>query len=505
MISVGQEPDFKVTTFEDLTTLAQQVASKPYEPAPPLPEELANLSYDQYRKILFRLDKSIGRKKNSPFWLEMFHRGYVHADLVHLNLVSAGQQKYFPFSKNYFKYQDELKNLEIPKDLGFAGFRVAGFFPNRSDPQEIVTFLGSSYFRTRAATHVYGSSARGLAVNIGLPKDEEFPTFRAFWFFEPAPDDKKISVLALLDSPSVAGGYQFEISPGNEETVVDVKARLFFRTVPESMGIAPLTSMWLWGDGLERAKGDHRPEVHDADGLLIHSKSGEWTWRALAQQHYPSLMKFAIDGVAGFGLLQRDTNFSHYRDKEAKYHQRPSVWVEPKEPWQSGSIGLLELPAPHEGIDNIAVWWSPDQQIDPEQPMDLAYRIRFHSGNPKQHPLGKAVAHRIERRPDKTIVVEIDFDGLNVAGTLAAEMPTVSASSVRGEIRQAVCKRKSEEIWTAEIVMLPDGDGPVELRAVLENAGRPVTETFCYLCPLTPPPVALPPWRVKQISPSEEN
>ena len=36
---------------------------------------------------------------------------------------------------------------------------------------------------------LYGLSARGLAVGTGGPEPEEFPTFTAFWVYEPQPGD----------------------------------------------------------------------------------------------------------------------------------------------------------------------------------------------------------------------------------------------------------------------------------------------------------------------------
>ena len=90
----------------------------------------------------------------------------------------------------------------------------------------------------------YGLSARGLAVDCGLPRAEEFPDFTAYWFERPAPDAKTLVVYALLDSPSIAGAYRFEITPG-EPLVMRVDAALYPRKAIERLGIAPLTSMFL--------------------------------------------------------------------------------------------------------------------------------------------------------------------------------------------------------------------------------------------------------------------
>lgn len=494
-----------IANFDALAQYAQELAKQPYVESPPLPKALAELSYDEYRQISFRVNKGIGRQAGKPYWLELFHRGYVHTDQVKINVIDeAGVTRPVLFAPKLFHYEGELKAGAIPDDLGFAGLRIAGAFPGQRDPQEIVTFLGSSYFRARAAKHVYGSSARGLAVNIGLPQTEEFPVFREFWFESRDNESEPIHILALLDSPSVAGAYDFTIHPGGAETAVEVRARLFFRTVPEKIGLAPLTSMWLWGDGLKRAKGDHRPEVHDSDGLLMHSADGSWTWRALSQQHYPSIVRFPMKGILGFGLMQRDQQFLHYRDKEAMYDKRPSLWVEPTAEWQGGAIELLELPAPHEGIDNIAAWWVPGEPVQPGVPLDVSYRIRFMSDEPRQHTLAKAEAFRLNRLSSDRFELEIDFAGADLAKAHSEEPPTVSVTSVRGNVPKAVCEKQLNGSWTARLELQPTGEGPVELTATLMRCGQAASETFCYLCPLQPPPVSLPPWRLKQNGTSEE-
>jgi len=50
---------------------------------------------------------------------------------------------------------------------------------NRPDYyDEVCVFLGASYFRAVAKGEIYGLSARGLAINTGEAKGEEFPLFK---------------------------------------------------------------------------------------------------------------------------------------------------------------------------------------------------------------------------------------------------------------------------------------------------------------------------------------
>ena len=48
---------------------------------------------------------------------------------------------------------------------------------------------------------------------------------------------------------------------------MDVHCDLFFRVPPARLGIAPLTSMYWYGENQRDRAADWRPEIHDNDGL----------------------------------------------------------------------------------------------------------------------------------------------------------------------------------------------------------------------------------------------
>ena len=95
--------------------------------------------------------------------------------------------------------------------------------------------------------NAYGLSARGLAINTGLGKPEEFPRFSRFWLEKPAPFARTLTVHAAMESESCTGAYRFVIRPG-ATTEIDVTARLFFRAEVDQVGLAPLTSMFLFSE-----------------------------------------------------------------------------------------------------------------------------------------------------------------------------------------------------------------------------------------------------------------
>src|SRR5690606_6231405 len=114
--------------------------------------------------------------------------------------------------------------------------------------------------------------------------------------------DRTLVIYALLDSPTLTGAYRFDVRPG-AITQVEVSSKLHFRRAPQKLGIAPLTSMFLYGESPgSRRFDDFRPEVHDSDGLMIHTGKGEWLWRPLVNPRELRVSRFLDDSPRGFGL-----------------------------------------------------------------------------------------------------------------------------------------------------------------------------------------------------------
>jgi periplasmic glucans biosynthesis protein len=105
--------------------------------------------------------------------MQFFHRGYLFARRVEVNVVDGGKSMPVVFSTEFFDYEGSGLAEDLPDNLGFAGFRL--HYPlNRYDHHsEFIVFLGASYFRAVGQDQVYGVSVRGLALNVG--RAEEFP------------------------------------------------------------------------------------------------------------------------------------------------------------------------------------------------------------------------------------------------------------------------------------------------------------------------------------------
>lgn len=455
---------------------ARELARSPYRPASrPLPRALADLSYDGYRDLRFRPDHAIWRAQGLPFQLQMFHRGGLFRDPVDLFEVERGTSRPIGFSPDLFSYGSQQIG-PTPPDLGFAGFRIHAPMdvPGRFD--EVAAFLGASYFRAVARGVTYGLSARGLALGAGEP-GEEFPAFRAFWVERPEPGARSLVVHGLLDSVSTSGAFRFDITPG-VVTAMEVEARLFPRRPLTSPGIAPLTSMYLFGPEQPRRYDDFRPEVHDSDGLLTDDGRGERIWRPLVHAQGSRIVDLDVGLARGFGLLQRQRAFAAYQDLEANYHLRPGAWVEPLEGFRRGAVRLVELGARSEAEDNIVAMWRPAEPLAAGREHRFRYRLTWGAAPEPPTRLARAVAwrtgHGHEPRRRRFLV---DF-ALPSGG---AEGLDAQAGATSGGIRiETVQPNASIGGARVSFEFEPSAAATSDLRVTLVRGGTPVSEVWMY-------------------------
>lgn len=377
---------------KQLVEIAKNLSEKAYEkPADILPEELKNLNYDQHRDIRFVRENGPWYNKSLPFEVQFFHLGSMFQISVPINEIVNGKVLPIKYSSAFFDYGKNKLDTEALKNVGYAGFRLHYPLNSRQYYDELISFLGASYFRALAVGQKYGISARGLAIDTAVQTGEEFPIFKEFWLKRPKHNDQSIKVYALLDSPSVTGAYVFTITPGLN-TTVKVDATLFPRKDINKLGVAPLTSMYLFGENSKNKFDDHRPEVHDSDGLLVWNGNDEWLWRPLDNSKYLRISSFSDNNPKGFGLMQRDRDPEHYMDFEAMYEQRPSVWVEPLENWGKGVVQLVEIPSIQEIHDNIVAYWVPDEKIKAGKEYHFSYMLHWANEVPVDNGLAKVKA-----------------------------------------------------------------------------------------------------------------
>jgi len=472
--------------FDSVQRIAQQRANEPYrDHSGRLPDSLSRISYDDYRTIQFRGDQALWRHQ-ALFEVQFFHRGFAYDKRV--NVTEVGDDGVLR-SVNYNPSQFEFGRgppKDLPADLGFAGLRVHFPLQTPDYKDELIAFLGASYFRLLGRDQNYGASARGLAINVATTGGEEFPYFTDFWLVRPAPEQRTLTIYAVLDSPSLTGAYRFEIRPGMT-SAVEVTATLFARRSVEKLGLAPLTSMFLYGEDRPRPFDDYRPEVHDSDGLLMQTGPGEWLWRPLFNPHALRVSSFSDEHPRGFGLSQRDRDFADYQDEDAHYQRRPSYWIAPLGDWGKGTVELVEIPTGEDIHDNIVSYWIPALHLEPQKPLTFSYLMSAYSTSPRLSPGGRVIATRTavargRGSGDSARRILIDFAGGDLDSLAGSQPVKPEISSHNGDIDSVSIQRLVENgVWRVSFRLLPRNSQAMDLRCYLTLYGEALTETWTYL------------------------
>jgi periplasmic glucans biosynthesis protein len=475
-------------SLDDVSAKAQELAGQKYEaPRSNLPNEFREMKFADYQKIRFRTEKAEWADQKTPFRLSFYHQGMHFDTPVKINEITATTVDEIKYDPSRFDFDDVKFDPKATEQLGYAGFRV--LYPiNKADKQdEIMTMLGASYFRVIGKGQTYGLSARGMAIDTALPSGEEFPRFREFWIQRPKPTDKHLVIFALLDSPRATGAYRLTLRPGTD-TVVDVKSRMFLRDRVTKLGVAPLTSMYLFGANQPSKVLNYRRELHDSSGLSIHAGNGEWIWRPLNNPKHLAVSNFSVENPRGFGLLQRGRDFSHYEDLDDRYDKRPSAWIEPKGDWGKGTVDLVEIPTADETNDNIVAFWSPEKLPEPGQPLDFSYRLHWTLDEASLHSpdsawvkqtlrsTGDVKQSNLIRQPDGSVAYLVDFEG-----------PSLQALPEDADVRSQVSVGDNGEIVENSVRYNPETKGwRLTLRLKIKD-GKQATEMRAALVrPLTP-------------------
>lgn len=481
----AQAPTGPAFGFDAIQRIAEQRAASPYaDRSGRLPDSLSKLSYDDYQQIRFRGDSALWRGQ-SLFEVQFFHRGFTYDKRVNVTEVDGGVLRPVSYSPSQF----DFGRLQVPKDvssdLGYAGLRVHYPLQTPNYKDELIVFLGASYFRVLGRDESYGASARGLAVNVATTGGEEYPYFSDFWLVKPTPQQRTMTIYAVLDSPSLTGAYRFEVRPG-DSTDVEVTATLYPRKSVEKVGLAPLTSMFLYGKDRSRTFDDFRPEVHDSDGLLSQTGGGEWLWRPLANPRSLRVSSFADEHPRGFGLAQRERDFSQYQDEDAQFQRRPSYWVAPLGDWGRGNVELVEIPTDEEIHDNIVSYWVPTTRLEPGKPFSFSYLLSAYGQSSQRPPGGHVIATRTTaprtRGSENARRFVVDFAGGDLANLDASQPVKAELSAHNADIDNVSVQRLSENgVWRVSFRLLPKGNQATDLHGYLTLYGEGLTETWTYL------------------------
>ncbi|SNS60010.1 glucan biosynthesis protein [Tropicimonas sediminicola] len=479
-------------SFDVLSAAMQEAAGKEFAPAEQLHGFLAELDYDAYQRIRFRPEQARWSDGGGAFRLHAFHPGWLFKEPVKINEIVGDTVRQMTFTTADFEYDDEDLAASIPANAempGIAGFRLHTQL-NRADIfDELVVFQGASYFRALGSGNTYGLSARGLAVNTGLSQAEEFPVFTEVWLRRPNEGDGSVTLYAALDSPSVTGAYRFVISPG-DTTSMEVTARLFLRKDIEQLGVAPLTSMFLFSGADMGPFDDYRAAVHDSEALVLNTRPGETYFRPLNNPPQLASSYLGAMNPASFGLVQRERAFEHFLDAQAHYELRPSLMVEPIGDWGEGSVRLVEIPSDLEIHDNIVAFWVPDAPTRAGDALEFSYRLHWGMTPPGAQP--KSLARVLRTRIGKGGVAGVETETgtrkfvVDFAGGLLGSLPGNAeiepvASATNGEIVETVLSPVSgKDVWRLVMEVRAQPGSIVELKAGIAGYDRILTETWVY-------------------------
>lgn len=473
-----------ITTFDGVRQLARDLAKSPYEEkAEPLDPFFANMEYDEHREILYFFDKAPGFKEKDHFAVEFFHPGWMYKKTIQFSEVINGKEVPFPCKPDLFHYGRVKLPPEITYPKGFAGFKVITPTDTDGDRPQCMVFMGASYFRVAPKGQLFGISSRAVAINTVGPEKEEFPDFKRFWLLRSGGAEKKMTLLALMDGPSITGAYQFEVTPG-KEAEVHVTSEIYLRKPVKLLGLCPSSSMFWFGENTQPKPYDFRPEVHDSDGLLLDLADAGRFWRPLENSSSLRQSILRADKCNGFGIAQRDRRFESYQDLESNYHRRPSVWIQPTSDWGRGNVHLIEISTGEETWDNVVTFWEPAQQPKPGEPLAFSYTMRFTEdlGDRKLAKVTDTRRGHIIKKPNEELFV-LEFARPEGSLGTAAKPPEISTTvGGRAElVDQRVAANPQTGGWRAFFrVKIAPEENTVELTCRLLENKKLLSEIWTY-------------------------
>jgi glucans biosynthesis protein len=491
--------DGKPFSFDGLISRAKELASRPYEQGKgPSDDVLNKIDYDALSKIHFKPEYALFANGPGQYPITFFPLGLYSRTPVQMHVVdntpSGSVAHEIIYDAAYFDMPADSPARRLSTGTGFAGFRIQ---ESRLGDQakldwkknDWAAFLGASYFRAIGELYQYGLSARGIAINTTLPdQPEEFPNFTEFYFETPKSDTDLMTVYAMLDGPSIAGAYRFDLHR-TKGVVMEVEPALFLRKDVERLGIAPATSMYWFSETKKPTAIDWRPEVHDSDGLAMWTSAGEHLWRPLNDPQHIEASSFSDTDPRGFGLLQRDRNFDHYLDG-VFYDRRPSLWIEPLNPFGKGAIQLIEIPTEDEIHDNIVAMWVPGDPAKAGNSYRLRYRLHWLADEPFPTPLARCVATRMgnggvpgQPRPQGVRKFMVEFLGGPLADLPFGVKPEPVLWASRGTFSYIFTEAVPDGVsghWRAQFDLTATGNDPVDMKLYLKNGDKVLSETWVY-------------------------
>lgn len=482
LIAAGLTPMPSRAFAQDASLLdtARALSTAPYmPPTGALPAPFAGLDYNAYRGIRPIAGRAAMLPQGEEFAVDLLPPGLYFTDPVTVERYANGTLQDLPLTPDLFTFEPRYFD-HIPATspgTGFSGMRVRHPLNTPDVLDEVAVFQGASYFRAIGQAMAYGLSARAVAIGTGGADPEEFPRFTHLRLHEGTAG--MIRMEALIDSPSLAGYLSMELTPG-ENTAMDISLTLLPRTRIDTIGIAPLTSMFLKGPMHGAASDDFRPRVHDSDVLFIENGAAEHLWRPIANPTRIETSAFADENPTSFGLYQTARAYEDFEDTEAHYQNRPSAIVQPSRDWGAGAVMLVEIPTGTEFLDNIVAFWRPAQALETGGEYRFDYRLTWTKDAPSHDALAPIAQSRSGREHEfpttRRFVVDFDTASDGLTPDVAAYGTTPDA--IAGLSLFALPGGRGTRVT---FVLTPADADAMELRLVLrDDAGAAVSPVWLH-------------------------
>lgn len=483
-------PSVQAFGLNDVVIQAKQLAASGYRPVSKIPESLIQIDQATFERIAIKPNVQVW--PSSRFDIRPIAAGYIYQRPVELYEVTPQSVAPIVFDKGQFDWPSPSFAQSVPANLGFAGFSVDYPLSGQDAHDLMLTFLGGAQFSVVAANQVEGAHARGVAVDTGLPQGEQFPMFTKFWLVRPDPADHHLTIYALLDGQSLTGAYEFVVRPDGDRVDIHVTASLFPRTKIDRIGLAPLSTMYFYGQIGQRPTGQWRPAAFESDGLLMHQGEGNWVYRSLRNPSELRVNQFDADGIRGFGFMQRQKRFCYFEDVIARYEKRPSLWVTTEAGFGKGKIVLVQIPTNSDVHENQIAFFQPSEPVDARHSISFAYTLTVGDSGVADEPLAEVRRPLIgtakvnaDDKTDKAYRINLDFAGGKLAG-LAPNSPVIAQIETGGTanvLEQAVVPLPEQGHWRLSMLLAPTSRAEVHIDAALAIGKKVLSETWRYELP----------------------
>lgn len=466
--------------FDALKVRARQQAAAAYSPPPQADGALAQIDPARRAAALLKARYAPWTMASRFVPLPLAPRAGCAPTLF--NSIQASGIERFDYRPELFDWPAAGLPEPGPAATGFCGFRL--LYPSAGDGkrEDLARFEGDAWQLVGTGS-LFGAAALAVGVIDNDGRAQPAP-FREFWLVRPAAGARQLRLYALADSPALAAAFQIDLVPGAAGRA-DVQVALYPREGAGKLLLAPLAGSFV--------QGEHRPgrvlplqaEVHSVDGLAIHTAAGGWLWRPLDNPAQRSAYSFLVNTPRGFGLLQRDRDAGHY-EPDAPQPRQPDLWLVPGADWGAGQLRLLEAPAGSADVRNVLVGFVPDQQPAPGVGMELGYAVQWSTDTSLPRAGGWVIATRSGAGGgDGSRRYAVDFVGPALRGLPpgAAPVAVIDIGRGGGLQHQRVVANPHTGGWRLLFEFDRDTDAPLQLRAYLQHADQPLTETWDYVDP----------------------